>query len=858
MASSDLDELKLRIQVSDLIRSSGIELKKVGQNLMGKCPFHDDSTASLSVNGKMWNCFGCEAGGDVVDWLRLKEKLSFPQAKARLMELAGAPSNQLEKLPAGLTRSALLAQVTEHYRRGLRESKAAQAYLSERGLGSKELWDAFKIGYADGTLLQSLPQTGAIAEALSQIGVLNAKGREHLRGCIVVPLDHPDLETVNLYGRRIGPDSQIQHLYLPGPKRGVLNWPALKLSPKIWLTESILDALSLWTAGVREVSCLFGVSNIPSDLEHLMQRHQTREVVLALDGDRAGREAVQRLGTILTSKRLQCWDAPSPENSDPNQVLVEQGPSKLKELMSRPKPLDLAAPAPEEERFERLHDGFELRFGSTSYKVTPVAPFGSRLRITLRAKLGARFFLDTFDLYVNRYRTAAAVQLVKQLGLPRCEAEQHLSVILERCEEFADQAQLEAKREEDGETVQEMSEGERSDALEFLESPQLIERLLADSETMGFVGEQQGKLLTYLIGVSRKLPRPMSGIIRSQSGAGKSSLTELVVLLTPPEDVREYSRLSPQALSFMPKDHLRHTLVKIDERAGSEAADYQIRTLQSSHKLQQAVVVKDPVSGQLKTRFFEVYGPIAYLETTTNHQLNPENASRCFEIHMDESEEQTMRIHQCQRQLRAHRPNDRQLMMELVQKRHHNAQRLLEPVLVFIPYVDHLKFPSKWLRTRRDNERFLCLIEAVAFLHQHQRERGQTVEGTPYILATADDYRLAYELAGSVLSNSLHELNRDAQELLDLVRHYVEERGDPKEIVFTRKDLRHFTAWQDHRLRATVQELVEMEYLGVVSGSSGRAYLYRLLDGESRSLNPLHYLTTPDELEQILSEPTLQ
>ena len=142
-------------------------------------------------------------------------------------------------MPAGLNRSELLAQVMDHYRKGLRESKEAQAYLTARGLGSNEAWEAFRVGFADGTQLSTLPQTGPVREALSQMGIINAKGREHFRGCVVVPLDHPDLGTVGLYGRRIGPESHITHLYWPGPKKGVLNWHSLKLSPKIWLGDSI-------------------------------------------------------------------------------------------------------------------------------------------------------------------------------------------------------------------------------------------------------------------------------------------------------------------------------------------------------------------------------------------------------------------------------------------------------------------------------------------------------------------------------------------------------------------------------------------------------------------------------------------
>jgi len=863
----ELDDLKAQVDLVELVRQSGLELKKTGRNWLCRCPFHEDETASLSVNPaqQLWNCFGCEAGGDALEWLKRRGNLSFPEAVKRLRSLAGrlpAPESKGkpkkdEPLPAGLSRSHVFSQVLEHYRKGLRESPEAQAYLASRGLASRELMEAFRIGYADGTLLSILPQNGPVREALMQMGLLNAKGREHFRGCLVFPLDHPELETVGFYGRRITDGGEIKHLYLPGPKRGVLNWQAVKLSPKIWVAESVLDALSLWTAGVKDVTCLFGAGGLHADLEALLERFGTREIVFCLDADRAGREAVTRLGTALTARKIACHQSQLPDGQDPNQLLVQDGAQALKAKASRTTPLELSAPAPTKESYRRTQDGFSLELGDVSYKLTPQPPFGSRLRVTLRALRGSQVYLDTVDFYSNRYRSAAAVQLVRRLDLPRADAERHLMLILERSEEWAAEALADSKKAEhaDEETTVEMTAAEREEALEFLESPDLIQNLLRDTETMGYVGEENGKLLTYLIGVSRKLHKPLSGIVRSQSGAGKSTLTEMVEQLTPPEDVREFSRLSAQALSFMPKDYLRRKLLIIEERAGSEAADYQIRTLQTRHRLSQAVVLKDPVTGKLSTRFFEVLGPIAYLETTTNHQLNPENASRCFEIHLDESEEQTVRIQHCQRQLRESRPFDRQLAVEAIKRRHHNAQRLLEQVLVYIPYAKHLKFPSRWLRTRRDNERFLCLIEAVAFLHQFQRERGKTCEGTPYILATAEDYRLAFTLAHSVLLNSLHELSREGQELLESIRCWAEDKGeDPYKVLFTRKELRQYTSHPDYRLRTSLNELADMEYIQVVSGSNGKAFHYKLLDVALGGYNPLGCLTTPHELEAILEK----
>jgi hypothetical protein len=286
----------------------------------------------------------------------------------------------------------------------------------------------------------------------------------------------------------------------------------------------------------------------------------------------------------------------------------------------------------------------------------------------------------------------------------------------------------------------------------------------------------------------------------------------------------------------------------VEERVGAEAAEYSIRVLQSRHKLTQAVPVKDPLTGQIATKIFTVEGPVAYLETTTDPRINHENATRCFEITLDETEEQTQRIQAFQRAQRMPKKQNRHVLNEEIASRHHQAQRLLEPVLVFIPYAEHLTFPSKKLRTRRDNERFLCLIEAAAFLHQFQRERGTTEDGTPYILANLDDYRLAYELAKDVLSTTLHELSRGARDVWLAVREWVLSEGleDYRALVFTRRDVRQAIGVEDHQLRSSLQELTDMEYLEVVSGTNGKTFYYRLLVAKDEDA-PVPLLS-PEEL----------
>ena len=618
------------------------------------------------------------------------------------------------------------------------------------------------------------------------------------------------------------------------------------------VVESVLDALSFWEAGVREATCLYGTQGLPEALKSLLTRFETRQVTLAMDGDRAGLEASQRLQGTFAQMGLAVQTMRFPEGQDPSQILQEQGPKKLKEwpreATSNPRPaLDTSRSVTHEK-------GLEITVGAVTYRLEMIPPFSGRLRANVSAQHQQGDWLqDRIDLYVHRDRTKLGRHLMSQFQMSRMESDQHLAALLRQAETWVQERRKEQQAEAQvAATPEPMNETERQEALVFLRGPDLPRQVLKDMEALGYIGEENAKLLAYLIGISRKLPKPMSGIILSQSGCGKSTLTDIIEQLTPAEDVLMFTRITAQALQYMAQTMLRGKLIIVEERAGAESAEYSIRVLQSRQRLVQAVPQKDPATGKIATQIITVEGPVAYLETTTDTKINHENATRCFEITLDESQEQTERILSAQRFQRLPAPRNRLRVAEAIRKKHHDAQRLLEPVLVFIPFAEQLSFPSKKLRNRRDHERFLCLIEASAFLHQHQRERGKTEDGDEYVLAHPDDYRLAYQLAQGVLQVTLHELTRGAQEVWHLVRAWVlAQAGDCfPDFLFTRRELRQLTGCEDHALRAALQELVDMEYLEIAAGNNGRAFKYRLLvpnDSEAPAT-----LLSPEELERRL------
>lgn len=514
-------------------------------------------------------------------------------------------------------------------------------------------------------------------------------------------------------------------------------------------------------------------------------------------------------------------------------------------------------PEPEPEPVaECEEDRFRLTLDEVAYEVSPLGPFHGRLRALVRAQRQGRRFATRLDFLMSRSVSQEASQLARRLELPGDQAEAHMLRLQREAESWV---QVRHPRQPLQPTPSRpaatLSSIEKEEALAFLLRPDLAEQILRDMEALGYVGEENAKLLAYLIGISRRLEEPLAGIVISQSSAGKSGLTDLIEQLTPEEEVVLYSRITAQAISNHEKDALKRKLLILAEKAGGgESADYQIRELLSRHKFKTLVPEKDPATGQIQSRLKEVEGPIAYLETTTNPNINHENATRCFEIELDESEEQTRRIHEAQKARYRLETRIGQDHLADVRRRHHNAQRLLERFAVLIPFIDKIRFPARWVRTRRDHKRFLCLIEVSAFLHQRQRRQGELPDGTRYLEAALADYRLAWRLARDVLRSTFHELSRGARDLWELLLPWVlgeAGRGRASDVLFTRKNVRQLVSWPRHRVDEVVQELVDMEYLFVSSGSQGKAFQYTVLVEQPLGACAFPDLTPPEELERL-------
>jgi hypothetical protein len=153
------------------------------------------------------------------------------------------------------------------------------------------------------------------------LGILRESGHEHFNGSLVIPIFDATGNIVQLYGRKLRDDLRPgtpKHLYLPRPQAGVFNAPALKASKEIILCEALIDALTFWCAGYRNVTSSYGVNGITDELLAAFKTHGTERVLIAFDRDEAGDKAAAELAPRLTAQGIECFRIVFPHGLDAN------------------------------------------------------------------------------------------------------------------------------------------------------------------------------------------------------------------------------------------------------------------------------------------------------------------------------------------------------------------------------------------------------------------------------------------------------------------------------------------------------------------------------------------------------------
>ncbi len=349
ISAESLERVKQAADIVEVI-SAHTDLRRQGARWVGLCPFHEERTPSFSVDAqeKLYHCFGCGVGGDTIKFVEEKEGLAFAEAVELLAERYGVELEREKEDPRAEARrqqrrrlEQLLERSATFYAAFLwdsEEAAKARDYLAERGLDEETL-RAFGVGYAPSAWDQILlrgQRAGFSVEELRSVG-LAQRGRgggeyDRFRSRIMFPIRDRRGRTLGFGGRAMRTDQGAKYVntaetdffhkskMLYGIDRAKA---AIAKAGRAVVVEGYTDVLALHQAGVLEAVGVMGTAITEDQVGALSG--MVEEVILALDADSAGQEAMLRAQRVAAGRRMGIRVAAMPAGVDPAEMMAEEG-----------------------------------------------------------------------------------------------------------------------------------------------------------------------------------------------------------------------------------------------------------------------------------------------------------------------------------------------------------------------------------------------------------------------------------------------------------------------------------------------------------------------------------------------------
>ena len=337
------------IEANDMvdIASGYMTLKRVGNSYKGKCPFHNEKTASFTVSREkqLYHCFGCGAGGNVITFIMEMENLPFVEAlkflATRVNMVLPEKQNQQEDHQAYEKKKRLYElhrEAANYYYKVLKTNRPARQYLLQRGI-SQETIREFGLGYAceDWSRLTDFLTTKGftMAEMLDSGLVLASENKRYydrFRDRIMFPIVNPRGQIVG-FGGRLMATGQNGPKYLNSPETPIFSksYELYNLNHcknfldagQILIVEGYMDVISLYEKGIRNTVAALGTAFTPFHGK-ILERY-ANEVIIAFDGDSAGKSATEKAMNILKKTSLNVKILNLPINEDPDSFVQKYG-----------------------------------------------------------------------------------------------------------------------------------------------------------------------------------------------------------------------------------------------------------------------------------------------------------------------------------------------------------------------------------------------------------------------------------------------------------------------------------------------------------------------------------------------------
>jgi DNA primase len=370
------------VEAADMVEvvSARTQLRRSGARWTGLCPFHDEKTPSFSVNpaDKLFYCFGCGKGGDIISFVRETEQLDFAQAVEWLAEryrvtLEFEESSPEQDAARGRRERllSLLEQATSFYERYLWESprgEAARSYLAGRGLG-EEVCREYRLGLAPGgaTLARKAREKGFTAAELAAAGLVNRRGNDYFSGRLLFPLADARGRVRGFQARKLREDDPLRAKYVNSPegelfRKGDLLYGldrargAIAKQERAIVVEGNTDVLALRQAGLEPVVASMGTALTERQLKELSRL--THKAWLCFDGDAAGEAATLRGMELAAAQGFDVRVVALPPGQDPADLADEfdERIGRAESYLSHRVRLEIERAADRQEGFVRVRE----------------------------------------------------------------------------------------------------------------------------------------------------------------------------------------------------------------------------------------------------------------------------------------------------------------------------------------------------------------------------------------------------------------------------------------------------------------------------------------------------------------------
>ena len=827
----EIAEIKSRLPILEVLHHYGLQPNR---NKMLCCPFHDDKNPSMQVypETNTVHCFSgnCEHTGkaiDQIDFIMHHEKCTKHEAILKAKKLLGESIFQTVT-----TKHKTMTNVNQIFQKlqeamPLSERSKAIQYLKERGLIN-----------------------------ITEIGWNDGKSYKSLKNCIIFPLKDQSNKVVSLYGRSINGDG---HFYLKNRSGLYPGYLDTETTGTVILTESIIDSATIANYTDYKTLALYGTNGFTSEHETTLKScKHLQEVILFLDGDKAGNEAAEKYAAELHDllPGVQISKVETPEGEDPNSLVQSHEPEILGHLIdnrtvicmpngsqvssstetsSNEKeaiqlPPEQANPdaaigtgVQQQEAQSQLDTSNSdyLTFTKIPLLISVMGGIGihplDKLIVTLRIERIDRqsplhSLRHRLDLYNDDQVEKLTRKTAEKLELGSREVQIALAELIEALESYRMEL-LERSRPKKPEKRLIPADREKT-ALRFMKRNNYLRELYQLIQKSGVVGEKNNSLILWVTYATRKRQDPLHVICLGASGTGKTYLQERITDLIPEEEKISGTAMTENALYYAQNLNLRHKLFIIEDLDGASNVLYSLREFQTKREISKLVTQKNS-KGNMETVQVQSKGPICLTATTTKERLYEDNANRCLLIYLDGSKEQQEAIMDDQRKRSAGKINkkEREEIKELLR----DMQALYKPIEVRNPYAEQLKIPKTVFKPLRTNSHYLAFIEGITFCMQFQRKAFTDPETNElYINTEIEDIELANELMKDVLLSKSDELTKACRDFYEKLKGHLKRE---KKSSFYKSDIREFMRINPNNLKYYLKQLSLYGYIKTIGGN---------------------------------------